>query len=78
MNEFKENMEGIARFRAKGKTAPIEITNWADWEHSYWVRLNIRHPNARALIVDSGVIEELADAIRRIRRGKEKPTEERS
>ena len=69
----KKNMNGISPFKAKGKTAPIEITNWNSWKSSYWVCL--RDYKDQMIILDSGVIEELASAIKRIKQGKEAPSE---
>lgn len=64
----KKNLSGIAPFRAKGKErkAPIQITFWHGWQNSFWVQ--IKDCNA-SIIVDSGVIEELAEEIKKIKKG---------
>jgi hypothetical protein len=69
----KKNLNGIVPFRAKGKKAPIEITNWHGWKTSLWV--SIRHYPNQQIVLDSGIIEELAAAIRRIKQRKERTDE---
>ena len=61
----KKNLDRLVPFRAKRKSAPIIITNWQNWEHSLYVKINV---HGRFVILDSGVIEELAAEIKRIKR----------
>lgn len=61
-----KSLEGIRRTNSGGEKGDrIFIHNWVNWEHSFWVKIR-RH--GRYVIVDSGLIEELAREIKEIKR----------
>ena len=64
----KKNLEGIdPLLRNRGQSNIIEIKNWRNWKYSFWVKIT---KYGGSVIVDSGVIEELAEKIRQLRKKK--------
>jgi hypothetical protein len=63
----RKNIEGIENRHQKGRPSKntIDIEEWTDWDSSFWVRIE---RSGDYVIVDSGVIEELAEKIKYLRK----------
>jgi len=62
-------LEGIQETQRPNQVSNlIEVSRWQNWDKSFWVK--IQRFNSY-VIVDSGVIEQLADEIRRLKKAKQ-------
>ena len=48
-----------------GRSNTIEISKWHNWDTSFWIKI-IAYENS--IIVDSGVIEKIAEEIKKIKK----------
>lgn len=65
-NNKKGYLEGIEYARKKLKGCGIVISNWIGWDTSFWVK--ITGLTGQVIILDSGVIEQLSDEIKRLKK----------
>ena len=64
----KKNLDGITPLlRDMGTSNTVEIHNWINWDNSLWVKITTY---GDSVIIDSGVIEELAKEIVSIKRNR--------
>ena len=67
----KGKLQGIEK-HINGKIGELLITvcHWNDWHGSLWVRIQKRDSSSNEISLDSGVIEELAEELNRIKQGR--------
>ncbi len=63
----KKSLEGIVKAKRKlrKEQSGVSISDWNTWENSFWVKIQTY---SNSVIIDSGVIEELAKEIKRLKK----------